>query len=61
MILYKHRPDLWAISRVLVHCVKGETRPARTAAWEALDPGDQDILKQLAQDQLPTELLGAYP
>ncbi len=43
--LYKVRPDLWAVTRVLIHCKTESTKDIRQMVWDNVSPEDQSFLK----------------
>lgn len=45
--LYKARPDLWAVSKVLEHAPR-----LKKALWELLEPDDQQLLRGYALKRL---------
>ena len=44
-VLYVERPDLWAVTRVLIHCKTESTQKVRKKVWKLLTPEDQSFLK----------------
>ena len=52
-LLYKRRPDLWAVSKVLIHC-KGTAMPM--AVWQELTVEEKACLTDVSAGKLP-ELL----
>ena len=51
MNLYRQNPDLWAISRVLVHSKK-----YRKAVWDMLDDDERQILLNAKNHQTQVNL-----
>ena len=53
-LLFQHRPDLWAVARVLKHCQRNTpTYVIRALVWENLSREDQQILKDINAGQVP--------
>lgn len=54
-ILYDKRPDLWGVTRTMIHC-RDHNKNCAKAVYRALTQEDRDILTELANDRLPEAL-----
>ncbi len=46
--LYEHRPDLWAITKIMKHVQGSKYANLRGQVWDSLDDEDREILRQVA-------------
>ena len=53
-LLYRHRPDLWSVTRVFMHCRGKVTDNLRTLCWQGLAPEDKDLLNNLKKGKVPS-------